>query len=109
MKQTPVESQILPIADLEGETEKREFPWDYIYEPDAKTVLEGLLTRYIESIIFQAANENIASEQAMRIRCLDDRDGGWRHGLFRRGLRPHALQGGSSPAPPVPDTGPCLA
>ena len=67
MKQTPVESQILPIADLEGEVEKREFPWDYIYEPDAKTVLEGLLTRYIESIIFQAANENIASEQSARM------------------------------------------
>jgi F-type H+-transporting ATPase subunit gamma len=67
MKQTPVESQILPIADLEGEIEKREFPWDYIYEPDAKTVLEGLLTRYIESIIFQAANENIASEQSARM------------------------------------------
>jgi F-type H+-transporting ATPase subunit gamma len=67
MKQTPVESQILPIADLEGEVEKREYPWDYIYEPDAKTVLEGLLTRYIESIIYQAANENIASEQSARM------------------------------------------
>jgi F-type H+-transporting ATPase subunit gamma len=67
MKQTPVESQILPIADLEGEVEKREYPWDYIYEPDAKTVLEGLLTRYIEAIIFQAANENIASEQSARM------------------------------------------
>ena len=67
MKQTPVESQILPIADLEGEVEKREYPWDYIYEPDAKTVLEGLLTRYIESVIFQAANENIASEQSARM------------------------------------------
>src|ERR1700730_16627627 len=63
MKQTPVESQILPIADLEGEVEKRQYPWDYIYEPDAKTVLEGLLTRYIESVIFQVATENIASEQ----------------------------------------------
>ena len=67
MKQTPVESQILPIADLEGEVEKREYPWDYIDEPDAKTVLEGLLTRYIEAIIFQAANENIASEQSARM------------------------------------------
>jgi len=47
MKQTPVETLILPIADLGDDTEKREYPWDYIYEPDARTVLEGLLTRYI--------------------------------------------------------------
>ena len=67
MKQTPVGRQILPIADLEGEVEKRAFPWDYIYEPDAKTVLEELLTRYIESIIYQAANENMASEQSARM------------------------------------------
>ncbi|HWZ71637.1 MAG TPA: F0F1 ATP synthase subunit gamma [Casimicrobiaceae bacterium] len=67
MKQTPVGRQILPIADLEGEVEKRAFPWDYIYEPDAKTVLEELLTRYIESIIYQAANENIASELSARM------------------------------------------
>jgi F-type H+-transporting ATPase subunit gamma len=67
MKQTPVGRQILPIADLEGEVEKRPFPWDYIYEPDAKTVLEELLTRYIESIIYQATNENIASELSARM------------------------------------------
>jgi F-type H+-transporting ATPase subunit gamma len=67
MKQTPVGRQILPIADLEGEVEKRAFPWDYIYEPDAKTVLEELLRRYIESIIYQAANENIASELSARM------------------------------------------
>jgi F-type H+-transporting ATPase subunit gamma len=67
MKQTPVESLILPIANLPGDEERRAFPWDYIYEPDAKTVLEGLLTRYIESIIYQAANENMASEQSARM------------------------------------------
>jgi len=67
MKQTPDGRQILPIADLEGEVEKRAFPWDYIYEPDARTVLEGLLMRYIESIIYQAANENMASEQSARM------------------------------------------
>ena len=67
MKQTPVETLILPIANLPGSEDKREYPWDYIYEPDAKTVLEGLLTRYIESIIYQAANENIASEQSARM------------------------------------------
>jgi F-type H+-transporting ATPase subunit gamma len=67
MKQTPVDSLILPIADLPGEADKRQYPWDYIYEPDAKTVLDGLLTRYIEAIIYQAANENMASEQSARM------------------------------------------
>jgi F-type H+-transporting ATPase subunit gamma len=60
MKQTPVANLILPTADLGDDTEKRAFPWDYIYEPDAKTVLDGLLTRYIESVIYQGVNENIA-------------------------------------------------
>jgi F-type H+-transporting ATPase subunit gamma len=68
MKQTPLAVQILPIADLgRDESDKREYPWDYIYEPDAKTVLEELLKRYIEAIIFQAVNENIASEQSARM------------------------------------------
>ncbi len=67
MKQTPVDGLILPIADLPGEADKRQYPWDYIYEPDAKTVLDGLLTRYIEAIIYQAANENMASEQSARM------------------------------------------
>jgi len=67
MKQTPWEGQMLPIADLGREEDKRPFPWDYIYEPDAKTVLEGLLTRYIEAIIYQAVNENMASEQSARM------------------------------------------
>jgi F-type H+-transporting ATPase subunit gamma len=69
MKQTPVALQILPIADLDqgSESDKREYPWDYIYEPDAKTVLEELLKRYIEAIIYQAVNENIASEQSARM------------------------------------------
>jgi len=67
MKQTPTETQILPITDVGDATDKRAFPWDYIYEPDAKTVLEGLLTRYIEAIIYQAVNENMASEQSARM------------------------------------------
>ncbi|MFI4953148.1 MAG: F0F1 ATP synthase subunit gamma [Burkholderiales bacterium] len=67
MKQTPVASLILPTADLGDDSEKRAFPWDYIYEPDAKTVLDGLLTRYIEAVIYQAANENLASEQSARM------------------------------------------
>jgi F-type H+-transporting ATPase subunit gamma len=67
MKQTPFEGQILPIADLGEDTDKREYPWDYIYEPDAKTVLDGLLTRYIEAVIYQAVNEHMASEQSARM------------------------------------------
>jgi len=67
MKQTPVALQILPIADLGQESDKRPYPWDYIYEPDAKLVLEGLLTRYIEAVIYQAVNENMASEQSARM------------------------------------------
>jgi len=49
------------------DTEKREYPWDYIYEPDAKTVLDELLRRYIEAIVYQAINENMASEQSARM------------------------------------------
>jgi F-type H+-transporting ATPase subunit gamma len=67
MKQTPVERQVLPIADLGEEADKRAYPWDYIYEPDARSVLDGLLTRYIESVIYQAVSENMASEQSARM------------------------------------------
>ena len=67
MKQEPVALQILPIADLGVETEKREYPWDYIYEPDAKSVLDELLRRYMEAVVYQAINENMASEQSARM------------------------------------------
>jgi F-type H+-transporting ATPase subunit gamma len=67
MKQTPTHTQILPIADLGEETDKRPYPWDYIYEPDAKTVLDELLRRYMEAIVYQAINENMASEQSARM------------------------------------------
>jgi F-type H+-transporting ATPase subunit gamma len=67
MKQTPVDVKILPIADLGLEEDKRDYPWDYIYEPDAKSVLDGLLMRYIEAVIYQAVAENIASEQSARM------------------------------------------
>jgi F-type H+-transporting ATPase subunit gamma len=67
MKQTPVEVKILPLADIGEETDKRTYPWDYIYEPDAKEVLDGLLTRYLEAVIYQAVNENMASEQSARM------------------------------------------
>ena len=67
MKQTPTEAQLLPIADLGVDAEKREYPWDYIYEPDAKAVLDELLGRYMEAIIYQSINENMASEQSARM------------------------------------------
>jgi F-type H+-transporting ATPase subunit gamma len=41
--------------------------WDYIYEPDAETILDGLLKRYVEALIYQAVAENMASEQSARM------------------------------------------
>ncbi len=67
MKQTPISEQILPVTDLGDEAEKRAYPWDYIYEPDAKSVLDELLRRYMESVVYQAINENMASEQSARM------------------------------------------
>ena len=67
MKQTPVAVELLPISDLGGDEGKRDYPWDYIYEPDAKAVLDELLRRYLEAIVYQAINENMASEQSARM------------------------------------------
>src|SRR5712671_470048 len=65
MKQEPVIEQLLPLS---GERiGAPEGTWDYIYEPDAQAVLEQVLTRYIEAIIFQAVAENMASEQSARM------------------------------------------
>lgn len=66
MKQVPVVEQLLPITDLLG-TEEAPRSWDYIYEPDAESVLEELLKRYIEALIYQAVAENMASEQSARM------------------------------------------
>ncbi len=65
MKQEPVIEQLLPLS---GERMGApETTWDYIYEPEAKAVLDQVLTRYIEAIIFQAVAENMASEQSARM------------------------------------------
>jgi len=65
MKQEPVIEQLLPLS---GEKlGAPEGPWDYLYEPEAKAVLEQVLTRYIETLIFQALAENMASEQSARM------------------------------------------
>lgn len=67
MKQIPVVEQLLPITDSFLETEEASHSWDYIYEPDAESVLEELLKRYIEALIYQAVAENMASEQSARM------------------------------------------
>jgi F-type H+-transporting ATPase subunit gamma len=65
MKQEPVVEQLLPLTgDSLGAPTGT---WDYLYEPDARAVLDQVLTRYIESIIFQAVAENMASEQSARM------------------------------------------
>ncbi len=65
MTQTPKVEQLLPL--LAEDSDEMKHHWDYIYEPDAKELLEGLLTRYIESQVYQAVVENGACEQAARM------------------------------------------
>jgi len=65
MKQEPAIEQLLPLS---GERlGSPESVWDYLYEPEAKAVLDQVMTRYIEAIIFQAVAENMASEQSSRM------------------------------------------
>jgi len=65
MKQEPVLEQLLPLS---GERlGAPETVWDYLYEPEAKAVLDQVMTRYIEAVIFQAVAENMASEQSARM------------------------------------------
>ncbi len=65
MKQEPVVEQLLPLA---GERlGSPETVWDYIYEPEAKSVLDQVMTRYIEAIIYQAVAENMSCEQSARM------------------------------------------
>ena len=66
VSQEPVVQKILPISVME-KNDDYNFYWDYIYEPDAKDVLESLFTRYLESLIYRAIVENLACEQASRM------------------------------------------
>jgi len=66
MTQRPIINKMLPVVADEIE-ESLKGHWDYIYEPDAKEVLDHLLTRYVESIVFQGLVENNACEQAARM------------------------------------------
>ncbi|TMS57899.1 F0F1 ATP synthase subunit gamma [Imbroritus primus] len=70
MKQEPMVEQLLPLtADKfnQTEAEKQAYSWDYIYEPDAQTVVDELLVRYVEALVYQAVAENMASEQSARM------------------------------------------
>lgn len=65
MKQEPVLEQLLPLSgEAVGSNETN---WDYVYEPEAKEVIDDLLTRYVEALIYQAVAENMASEQSARM------------------------------------------
>lgn len=65
MAQRPTVDQLLPLPP--SDSLQTSHDWDYIYEPDAATVLEHVMTRYIESLVYQAVLENLASEHAARM------------------------------------------
>ncbi|MDF1484567.1 F0F1 ATP synthase subunit gamma [Ramlibacter sp. H39-3-26] len=67
MKQESVVEQLLPLGAHHMEKREGEHDWDYIYEPDAQSVIDELLLRYVESLIYQAVAENMASEQSARM------------------------------------------
>ena len=70
MKQEPVIEQLLPLtADrlAQTEEEKRAYSWDYIYEPDPRAVVDTLMVRYVEALVYQSVAENQASEQSARM------------------------------------------
>jgi len=67
MKQEPVIEQLLPLDPSRLQETTREFSWDYLYEPDSQTVIDELLLRYVEALIYQAVAENLASEQSARM------------------------------------------
>jgi len=74
MKQIPRQARMLPIPEewltVDGKkytAETASGAWDYIYEPDAKVLLDGVLRRYAEAVVYQMVNENMASEQSARM------------------------------------------
>ncbi|RTR05673.1 F0F1 ATP synthase subunit gamma [Halomonas nitroreducens] len=73
MTQKPVVRQLLPLSaemgadDAQNEEHKRPGSWDYLYEPDAKELLDSLLVRFVEAQVYQAVVENVACEQAARM------------------------------------------
>jgi F-type H+-transporting ATPase subunit gamma len=67
MKQEPMLEQLLPLSADKLKGDKGNHSWDYIYEPDAQSVIDELLVRYVEALIYQAVAENLASEQSARM------------------------------------------
>lgn len=67
MKQEPRIDTLLPLTQADLSQGTPEHSWDYIYEPDAKTVIDELLVRYVESLVYQSVAENMASEQSARM------------------------------------------
>jgi F-type H+-transporting ATPase subunit gamma len=73
MKQEPVVEQLLPLSQAKLEADAGQgggggrYGWDYIYEPDARAVIDELLLRYVEALVYQAVAENMASEQSARM------------------------------------------
>jgi F-type H+-transporting ATPase subunit gamma len=70
IKQEPTVEQLLPLTSdklAQSAEEKKAYGWDYIYEPDAPTVIDDLMKRYIEALVYRAVAENMASEQSARM------------------------------------------
>ena len=67
MRQEPVVEQLLPLTADRMQADKDQHSWDYIYEPDAQTVIDDLLVRFVEALVYQAVAENMASEQSARM------------------------------------------
>jgi F-type H+-transporting ATPase subunit gamma len=67
MKQEPVIEQLLPLPAHKLAADKGTAGWDYIYEPEAQTVIDELVVRYVEALVYQAVAENLASEQSARM------------------------------------------
>ena len=71
MRQEPVVEQLLPLSAekmrAEAQASGTQHGWDYLYEPDAQTVIDDLLLRYVEALVYQAVAENMASEQSSRM------------------------------------------
>ena len=70
MTQEPLVEQLLPLSAERlqlSESERSEYAWDYIYEPEAQVVIDALITRYIEALVYQGVAENMASEHAARM------------------------------------------
>ena len=67
MKQEATIEQLLPLSAAQMAVDKDALAWDYLYEPDAQSVIDELLVRYVEALIYQAVAENLASEQSARM------------------------------------------